>query len=361
MPPPLISAITLIVLLLSPTSAHAGIPYPALTGEIPSLAPILERTMPAVVNISTLTSEVVVSEEQPLFNDPVLRFLFKQPRPAPQERQSRSLGSGVIVDAEQGFVVTNHHVIEKAEQISVTLHDGRRVEAELIGSDDESDLAVIRLDADNLATLPIGDSDRLRVGDFVIAIGNPFGLNQTVTSGIVSALGRNDVGIEGYEDFIQTDASINPGNSGGALINLRGELVGINTAIIGPSGGNVGIGFAIPVNMIASIQQQLIRYGEVRRGRLGVYIQDLSPELVAALGLANVSGGAVVSQVISGSPAERSGVRPGDVITGVNEASVRNVADLRNDIGLYRPGERVRLELLRDGQRLSVNAVLAGQ
>ncbi|KPJ91729.1 MAG: serine endoprotease DegQ, partial [Gammaproteobacteria bacterium SG8_11] len=233
----------------------------------------------------------------------------------------------------------------------------RSFTAKVIGTDPEVGLAVIQIDADNLTAVPLADSDKLRVGDFVVAIGNPFGLGQTVTSGIVSALGRNNLGIEGYEDFIQTDASINPGNSGGALVNLQGELVGINTAIVGPGGGNVGIGFAIPINMSKDVAEQLIRYGEVRRGQLGVTIQELTPELASAFNITSGKG-VVVSQVADGSPAQKAGIKPGDIVISVNKKPVTNVAELRNAIGLQRVGENVELFVIRDGKELKFNALI---
>jgi Trypsin. len=270
---------------------------------LPSLAPMLERSMPAVVNISTSTNILV--SENPLMQDPVFRQFFNVPNQQQQRQQQKnSLGSGVIIDSHQGLVLTNNHVIDKADKITVTLNDGRQLSAKLIGTDPEADVAIIQIAAENLTMLPIADSSQLRVGDFVVAIGNPFGLGQTVTSGIVSALGRSGLGIEGYEDFIQTDASINPGNSGGALVNLRGELVGMNTAILAPNGGNVGIGFAIPANMIMTIKESLVKHGEVRRGLLGVTTQDLTPELVNAFNLKNKQG-AAISRIESNSPQQK--------------------------------------------------------
>lgn len=260
----------------------------AVDGQpLPSLAPMLKRATPAVVNISTRTQ--IQEAEHPLLRDPFFRHFFGIPN-QPRRRESSSLGSGVIVDSRRGYVLTNNHVIDKADEITVTLNDGRRLNGKLVGADPESDIAVVKITPERLTELPIGDSDKLEVGDFVVAIGNPFGLGQTVTSGIVSALGRSGLGIEGYEDFIQTDASINPGNSGGALVNLRGELVGINTAILAPSGGNVGIGFAIPANMATRIMTTLVEHGEVRRGLLGITVQDLSHELAQAFSLPDGQG-----------------------------------------------------------------------
>jgi serine protease Do/serine protease DegQ len=316
---------------------------------------MLENATPAVVNISTRGSVRV--QENPLLQDPFFRRFFDIPD-QPQRRETQSLGSGVVVDAQQGLIITNNHVIQHAEEISVTLRDGRTLSAKIVGTDPDADVAVIKVPAERLTAIPLADSERLRVGDFVVAIGNPFGLGQTVTSGIVSALGRSGLGIEGYEDFIQTDASINPGNSGGALVNLRGELVGMNTAIIAPGGGNIGIGFAIPVNMVRDIMEQLVKFGEVRRGRLGVSIQDLTPELASAFGIEDRSG-AVIAQVVSGSPADKSGIKVGDVVLSVNGRPIRNSGELRNRIGMLRIGERVSLKLLRDGKPKEVVATVA--
>ncbi len=344
---PRIIPVLLVSVLLNvwPLQASALLPLNEAQGKS-TLAPMLKKTMPGVVNISTRSR--VSIQQNPLLNDPFFRRFFDIPE-MPQEQERQSLGSGVIVDAEKGYVLTNNHVIENADEITVTLRDGRHFKAKVVGTDPEADLGVLQIKAKHLKELPFGDSDKLEVGDFVVAIGNPFGLGQTVTLGIVSALGRSGLGIEGYEDFIQTDASINPGNSGGALVNLDGELVGINTAIVGPSGGNVGIGFAIPSNMARDIMQQLIRYGEVRRGQLGVIVQDVTPELAEAMGLSR-SRGAIIAQVMKGSPAARAGLKPGDVVVAVNGEEIRNAADLRNTIGLQRVGARVVLEIVRDGK-----------
>lgn len=335
-------------------SAQAGLPARVDGQPLPSLAPMLERAMPAVVNIATLGHVEV--RQNPLFQDPFFRHFFQVPD-QPQKRRTQSLGSGVIVDAERGLILTNNHVIDNADKISVTLRDGRQLNAELIGTDPASDVAVIRIPAEHLTALPLADSESLRVGDFAVAIGNPFGLGQTVTSGIVSALGRTGLGIEGYEDFIQTDASINPGNSGGALVNLRGELIGINTAILAPGGGNVGIGFAIPIHMARKVMQQLLDYGEVKRGRLGVTAQDLTPDLARAFGLQQTRG-TVIAQVEKGSAADRAGLQVGDIILAIDGKPVRNSADVRNRVGLLRVGSSVAIRLLRNGKEQTIEATI---
>lgn len=322
---------------------------------VPSLAPMLKRTTPAVVNIAT--KGTVQVPNNPLFNDPFFRHFFDIPQ-MPRERQTQSLGSGVIIDAQKGYVITNHHVIEQADQISVSLIDGRSFDAKLIGSDPDTDIAILQIKADILTALPLADSDQLQVGDFVVAIGNPFGLGQTVTSGIVSALGRTNLGIERYENFIQTDASINPGNSGGALVDLRGNLVGINAAIIGPAGGNVGIGFAIPTNMVNTLLTQLIQYGGVKRGLLGVSIQDATPELAKAFKAEGLVGGAVVAEVEPGSTAAKAGLKAGDIVLSINGKRVENGGVLRNAVGSLRIGASVTLEVLRNGEKKILSSTL---
>jgi len=351
-----------IMLLLGPMQSYgAGLPL-ALDGEtLPSLAPMLEDVLPSVVNIST--EGRVSAGSSPFQSDPFFeRFFNMMPDSQPRQRRTQSLGSGVIIDSESGYVVTNHHVIENADQIRVRLDDGRSFEAKVVGADPEADVAVIQIPAQGLKAINIGDSDSLRVGDFVVAIGNPFGLSQTATSGIVSALGRSGLGIEGYEDFIQTDASINQGNSGGALVNLRGELIGVNTAILARGGGNVGIGFAIPVNMVVSLTAQIIEFGEVRRGRLGVHIQDLTPELAQAFGV-DAGSGALISKVIPDSAAKAADLREGDVITMVNGRAIKGATELRNVIGLARADEEIELTYIRDrksfNKKIRIRAVVA--
>jgi len=336
-------------------SARAALPA-AVDGEpLPSLAPVLERVTPAVVNVFSSTRVQV--RTSPFANDPFFRRFFDIPS-VPRERVQRSLGSGVIVDAEAGLILTNNHVIEDADEIAVTLQDGREFQAEFIGADRDTDLAVVRIDADDLAALPIYDSDQLKVGDFVVAVGNPFGLGQTVTSGIVSALGRAGLrGLE-YQNFIQTDASINPGNSGGALVNLRGELVGINTAIFTPSGGNVGIGFAIPISTATYVMEQLVEFGEVRRGNLGVEVQDLDGELRSALDVAQLDG-AVVTAVEPDSAADEAGLKPGDVIVRLDRRVVKGGQQLRNIEGLLAVGRKVVIEYLRNGKTRETSATLS--
>ena len=338
------------------SAAHTATPPLPLRDGVPTLAPVLENVTPAVVNISVAT--MVPQRHNPLFRDPFFRRFFDLPDDAPA-RPQQSAGSGVIVDAARGFVLSNHHVVARAESVMVTLKDNRRFEAEVLGSDPGTDIALLRIEADGLTALAMGDSDALAVGDFVIAIGNPFGLGQTVTSGIVSALGRSGINVEGYEDFIQTDASINPGNSGGALVNLRGELVGINTAIIGPAGGNVGIGFAVPVNIATAVMQQLAEHGEMQRGKIGVMIQDLTPDLAEALDLGTELG-ALVSRVESGSPAETAGIQAGDVIVAVDGTKVESSRDLRNSVGLVRVGEEIAIDVLREQREVRIDVLVGG-
>jgi len=347
------SCIAITGLISGIPAANAILPAAVDGQALPTLAPMLEQVTPAVVHIATKGK---AASRSSMHKDPFLEHFFG----APQRRQKRTqgLGSGVIIDADQGHILTNSHVIQDAGNITVTLKDGRKLEASVIGTDPDADIAIIKIEAKNLSAISMADSSQLRVGDFVVAIGNPYGLEQTATSGIISALGRRGLGIESYEDFIQTDASINPGNSGGALVNLRGELVGINTAIFAPNGSNIGIGFAIPVNMAKAVTSQLIEFGEVRRGRLGVGIQDLTPELANAFNI-ETRGGAIVSQVEPESPADKAGVQAGDVVTGVNGKQIADASQLRNTIGLLRINSEIIMDILRDGKALQLTAHVA--
>ncbi len=336
--------------------AMGALPVSVDGQALPSLAPMVEKTRPAVVNIATRGTVNV--QNNPLLNDPFFKRFFRGFQNSPQQRETKSLGSGVVIDADKGYILTNHHVVAGAEQISITMHDGKQYEASLVGSDPEADVALIQADIDDLVALPMGNSDTVRVGDFAVAIGNPFGLGQTVTSGIISALGRTGLGIEGYENFIQTDASINPGNSGGALVNLNGELIGINTAILAAGGnGNVGIGFAIPINMARQLVDQLIEYGEVRRGMLGVVMQNLTPELSQAFGL-DMHQGVVISQVIENSAAEKAGVKAGDVVLSINGKEVKTASKMRNVVGLMRVDESMEMKVIRENKELILTAVI---
>jgi Do/DeqQ family serine protease len=347
------------IMVLRPAYAAAPAPV-ADAAPMPSLAPMVKRVSPAVVNIATRgTIKEEPGQRNPLLDDPFFRRFFDAPPDSrPRERQFQSAGSGVIVDAKNGYIITNHHVVENASEITITLLDNRSFSAKVIGSDEGADIAVLQVKQPNLIAMALGDSARLEVGDYVVAIGNPFGLQHTVTAGIVSALSRTGINPEGYEDFIQTDASINPGNSGGALVNLRGELVGINSAILSRSGGNIGIGFAIPVNMAKGVMDQLIKYGQVKRGVLGVNIYNVTPDIAKEFGLSE-SSGALVAGVAQGSAAERAGVKTGDIITSINSVAMKDASELRNTIGMLRIGDKVEIGLLRDGKALKVTALIA--
>ena len=328
-------------------SAGAQLPEKVGDTPVPSLAPIVKKASPAVVNIAT-RGTLREQRRNPLLEDPFFRRFFDAPELAPRERQFQSAGSGVIVDSRNGYIITNAHVVENADEITVTLLDDRQIKAKVIGSDKPSDVALLKITANNLIEMPLADSSRAEVGDFVMAIGNPFGIGQTATSGIVSALGRSGLSVEGYEHFIQTDAPINPGNSGGALINLKGELIGINSAIIGPAGGNVGIGFAVPSVMAHAVMEQLVRFGEVRRGRLGI-------------AMSNATGvdGAQIAEVEANSPASAAGLRKGDIVTALNGHPVRGSAELRARLGVVPAGETVELKVQRGTQTQIVKARIA--
>ena len=340
--------------LLLVLTGNASAALPAQVGDtpLPSLAPLVEQTSPAVVNIRV---RATVTTRSP-FADESLRRFFGFPDNGGRMREAVSAGSGVIVDAERGYILTNHHVVENADEIQIGLMNGESLNAEVVGSDAETDIAVLRVDASGLTEMPIGDSDSVRVGDFVIAIGNPFGLGHTVTSGIVSALGRQGIG-DGLQDFIQTDASINPGNSGGALVNLRGELVGINSAIISRTGGNVGIGFAVPTEIAASIMNQILDHGEVRRGLLGVSIVSFDSPAAQALGT-DVEYGAIITDLTPDGAAEKAGLQVQDIIIEVNDKKIENNRELINAIGLMSPGDEVDIRFVRDGRTDNVTAVL---
>lgn len=354
----LFSALALVTATSLSSPAQAGIPFFESGEEQPTLAPMLEKVTPAVVNIS-VKGKREVRQRLP----DALRFFFGPNAPHEQvrERPFQGLGSGVIIDAENGYVVTNNHVIDDATEILVTLKDGREFDAKVIGTDERSDVALLKIEnGENLTEIELGQSSELRVGDFVVAIGNPFGLGQTVTSGIVSALGRAGLGIEELENFIQTDAAINSGNSGGALVTLDGKLIGINTAILGPNGGNIGIGFAIPSDMMNNLVQQLIEFGEVRRGVLGVRGNDLTHDVAQALNIP-VNRGAFVSQVIPGSAAAESGIESGDVIVEVNGQSIRSFSELGALVGSIGSGQTIELGIIREGEEVTVDVTLGSQ
>ncbi|XTZ38860.1 serine endoprotease DegQ [Salmonella enterica] len=353
----LLSALALSVglTLSAPFESSAAMPSQVPgQGALPSLAPVLEKVLPAVVSVQV---EGTAVQDQKIPDE--LKKYFGEDVPEQQQPQPfAGLGSGVIIDAAKGYVLTNNHVINQAQKISVQLNDGREFEAKLIGSDDQSDIALLQLqNPRQLTQIAIADSDKLRVGDFVVAVGNPFGLGQTATSGIVSALGRSGLNLEGLENFIQTDASINRGNSGGALLNLNGELIGINTAILAPGGGSVGIGFAIPSNMAQTLSRQLIQFGEIKRGLLGIKGTEMSADIAKAFNL-NVQRGAFVSEVLPNSGSAKAGIKSGDVIIALNGKPLNSFAELRSRIATTEPGAKVKLGLLRDGKPLDVEVTL---
>ncbi len=344
------------ILLILGSQGWAALPAFVGDQEVPTLAPLVETVSPAVVNIRVSQT---VNTRTP-FGDEAFRRFFGLPDVGGGARQVASAGSGVIVDAVNGYILTNHHVVKDADTIQISLINGEMLDAVIVGSDSATDIAVLKVDAEDLVDMPIGDSNQLRVGDFVLAIGNPFGLGHTVTSGIVSALGRTGISRDGYEDFIQTDASINPGNSGGALVNMRGELVGINSAIISRTGGNVGIGFAVPTEIARSIMLQILDFGEVRRGLLGVSIQNINADVARVLE-ASVTSGALVTRIESGSAAEHAGLQVDDIIVEVNRKKIGGAADLRNTIGLMRSGDEVDIKYIRDGSTRSAITALGQQ
>ncbi|MFK8028776.1 MAG: DegQ family serine endoprotease [Gammaproteobacteria bacterium] len=344
--------------LLFASASNAALPFAVGDQALPSLAPMVKQASPAVVNIA-VKSTASAQRTNPFMNDPFFGDLLKRQQPQ-RRRPTMSAGSGVIVDSANGYILTNHHVVENADEITVTLFDDRELSAVVVGSDASSDVAVLQVDSEKLSQIPYADSEALEVGDFVVAIGNPFGFSHTVTSGIVSGLGRYGLTAGSYENFIQTDAAINPGNSGGALLNLRGELIGINTAIVSRSGGNVGIGFAIPINMARSIMEQILEFGEVRRGLLGVSIRSVDQQIADTMDLA-VEYGAMVYSVSPGSAAEKAGIQIDDVIVSVEGNRVKNALELRNAIGLRPAGEKVSIEYYREDQLRKVSAQLGSQ
>ncbi len=334
------------VFMLSSVVTLAALPLIDSDGnKLPSLAPMLKRVNPAVVNIATFSRQ---QTQNPLLNDPYFRRFFDIPdnRRQPQKRQ-KSAGSGVIIDAKDGIVITNYHVIKDADEVEVALIDGRAFVAQVLGTDPELDIAVLKIDSDDLSEVPMADSSKLEVGDFSVAIGNPFGIGQTVTTGVISALGRTGLGIEGYENFIQTEASINPGNSGGALVNLNGYLIGINTAIIAPAGGNVGIGFAIPMNMVRSSVEQILATGSVSRGQIGINVQDITPDLRKAFSLSNRQQGVLVTGITQDGPAEKAGLKPGDIIIAIGGEKIKSTGQLRSQIGSVAIGREVDVDVVR--------------
>lgn len=350
-----VSAIVLSSLTMAP-NANAAFPFSSLKEEVPSLAPMLEQVTPAVVNISVKGSKEVKAGVDPF------QYFFGNRRgrgnaPQTQERPFQSLGSGVIIDKDKGYVVTNYHVINDADEITVTLKDGRKFEAKKLGGDQQSDIAVLKIDPDDLTEITLADSNKTRVGDFAVAIGNPFDLGQTVTSGIISAKGRSGLMRGGLEDFLQTDAAINSGNSGGALINLKGELIGINTAIIAPGGGNVGIGFAIPSVMMSDLVDQIVEFGQVKRGVLGITGANLDSDTAAALGV-ELAQGAFVQQVLADSSAAKAGLESGDVITHVDGVQIQSFGELKSKVASKGAGKEIVLKVNRDGKTLEIDVVL---
>jgi len=350
------AAMLILAFAYVPRAAAGALPAAVDGQAIPSLAPMLERVVPTVVNIN---SKARVRVRNPFLDDPTLRQFFGMQN-VPRERIAQSLGSGVIIDAGKGFVLTNNHVVEGADDISVTLHDGRSLSAKLVGTDPDTDVAVIQIPAQNLSAMPVADSNHLRVGDFVVAVGNPFGVGQSATSGIVSGLNRTGLGGRGFQNFIQTDATINPGNSGGALVNLRGELVGINSQIFSTSGGSNGIGFAIPSNLAADVMRQLIATGSVKRGTLGLQAQDMTAQIANMLGT-KLTQGAVVTQVRDNSPADTAGIRAGDIVVALNGRPVNTENDLYNAEGLLPVNSNVELKLVREGRTLTLTVPLAAE
>ncbi|MDY4314012.1 serine endoprotease DegP [Pectobacterium actinidiae] len=350
----------------------------ASSGQLPSLAPMLEKVMPSVVSLyveghtTSAGKEGIPPQLQPFFGEnspfcqegspfqssPMCQGEGDDDGQPPQQENFQALGAGVVINAEKGYVVTNSHVVDNADKIQVRLSDGRKYDGKVLGKDTRSDIALVQLkDFKNLTAIKVADSEQLRVGDYTVAIGNPYGLGETATSGIVSALGRSGLNIENYENFIQTDAAINRGNSGGALVNLNGELVGLNTAILAPDGGNIGIGFAIPSNMVKSVVAQIVEFGEVKRGELGITGTELNSELAQAMKV-DAQRGAFVSQVRPKSAADEAGIKAGDVIVTLNGKAISSFSALRAQVGSLPVGSKVALGLLREGKPLTVEVTL---
>ena len=350
--PSLSTSPTKVVELTENTAVHQAVPPDA---GIVSYSMSVKKAAPAVVNI--YATKIITERRLPFFDDPVFRHFFGDENSTLRQRREPSLGSGVIVSS-QGYVLTNNHVIDGAGEIAIALLDGRTTTATLVGADPESDVAVLKIELPDLPSITIGRSDNLQVGDVVLAIGNPFGVGQTVTSGIVSGLGRNSLGINTFENFIQTDAAINPGNSGGALINAYGELIGINTAIFSQSGGSQGIGFAIPINLAKDVLKQIIEMGHVVRGWLGIKIQDITPKLAESFGLSSTDGVIIANIVVNG-PADKAGLDRGDVITHINDEKVRDYHDTLNRISAQNPGSKIILTIVREGKTITKEAVVA--
>lgn len=347
------------ILVLTISNTYATSPP-----QLPTLAPVLKTAMPAIVNVAVQGIIPGNGGGMQGQEDEDAQDSKPQQAPSPQQpRKFQSIGSGVIIDPKNGIIITNDHVIRNATLITVTLNDGRHLKAKVIGGDSETDVAVLKIDAKNLKSLPIGDSDKIEVGDFVVAIGNPFGLNsfgngQSATFGIVSAMKRSDLNIEGIENFIQTDAAINPGNSGGALVNVKGELIGINTAIISLYGGSVGIGFAIPINMARDVAQQILKFGSVHRGLMGIFVQHLTPELAKAMGYSEDFQGALVAQVNEDSPAEKAGIKAGDVIVQINDTKITEATQVKTTVSLLRVGSDAKIIIKRNGKEVALNAIV---
>ena len=323
------------------------------TSPLESYAPAVAKAAPAVVNIQT--TKIITEQQHPFMDDPLFKQFFGDSFGEPRKRMESSLGSGVIV-SPQGYILTNNHVISAADEILVALKDGRSAKAKIIGTDPDTDLAVLHIELKNLPAITLAKTGSVEVGDITLAIGNPFGVGQTVTSGIISATGRNMLGINTFENFIQTDAAINPGNSGGALINSHGELIGINTAIYSKSGGSQGIGFAIPLSIARNVLTQIIEFGHVQRGWIGIAIQEVTPDIAESYGMDKVFG-VIITGLIKNAPAHEAGIQPGDIITHINKTTIHNSRQLLNSISEVKPGKEVKIQGIRDGKKFTTTAI----